>query len=772
MQNFLTSAFLFFLLILSSGSAFSQITTGGVEPPPNYDTFIPPSAGAKYVDPIFGSTVERASNALAMPNHAGGGTLPWIENEYATVSAFNNDNSKFILVHLSYFALYDGVTSLYLRDLPFDISASSEPRWSRKDLVTLYYHSGNQIKSYNISTGAVAVLHTFSEYSSISGNGEMDISFDGDHLVYCGDNEFIFVYQISTDRKFGVYDVGHTSAGPTPFDSMYITPNNNVIVSWFTSGTTRGTGQELFDINMNFLRQVGHADGHKDVTVDTNGDEVLIWTNSNDAQPIANCNNGIVKIRLADGVQTCLAQLSWSLAVHISAPDGNGTVFVDTEAPANPAPGSAGWVAYTDEILQVKLDGSGVTRWAHHRSVPVNGYNWEPKVSTSRDGTRLLYASNFDLSSISGNSTDYADTYLLVLAAPATPTAPNPPAPTLPVTPPAPASQTITFPPLSNVVVGVAPVPIMATASSGLPVSLASTTAAVCSIGGTAATILAAGTCSITASQTGNANYAAAVPVTQTFTVTAAAIAPASPVPAIKPGGVGPLSSSSTTIQPGSWASIYGTNLASTTASWNGDFPISLGGVSVTINGKSAYLSYVSPTQINLQAPDDTTTGTVNVTVTNETGSATSTVTLGQFGPSLLLLDGAHVAGVILRFDGSGAYGGGSYDIVGPTGTSLGYKTVAAKQGDVVELFSVGFGPTSRPVPAGRAFSGALTTTNAVQLAIGGTTATPLFAGLSSAGIYQINLTIPAGLGTGDQPLVGIIGGGLKTQAGVVISLQ
>jgi len=33
---------------------------------------------------------------------------------------------------------------------------------------------------------------------------------------------------------------------------------------------------------MNFLRQVGHADGHKDVTSDANGDEVLIWTNSDD----------------------------------------------------------------------------------------------------------------------------------------------------------------------------------------------------------------------------------------------------------------------------------------------------------------------------------------------------------------------------------------------------------------------------------------------------------------------------------------------------------
>jgi hypothetical protein len=401
-------------IIVSVGSlapTLAQSTAGGVAVPPNYDTFQPPVAGGTYVDPVFGSTIQRVSNAPGTPDAANGGDLTWIENEYSTMSAFNSDNSKFILVHQSYFGLYDGSSGFYMHALPFEINASSEPRWSRRDNATLYYHSGNELKSYNVLTGGIGVVHIFSEYSSISGNGEMDISLDGDHFVYVGDNEFVFVYQISTDQKFKVFD-----AGSQPFDSVYITPENNVILSWYPAGSARYTGQELFDINMNFLRQVGHADGHKDVTSDVNGDESLIWTNSNDPNPIANCNNGIVKIRLADASQTCLLQLDWSLAVHISAPDGNGTVFVDTEAPSNPEPGSSAWVPYTNEVLQVKLDGSGTTRWAHHRSRPVNSYNWEPKLSTSRDGTRLLYASNYDLSNIDGYNTQYADTYVIAIA--------------------------------------------------------------------------------------------------------------------------------------------------------------------------------------------------------------------------------------------------------------------------------------------------------------------------------------------------------------------
>lgn len=241
--------------------------------------------------------------------------------------------------------------------------------------------------------------------------------------------------------------------------------------------------------------------------------------------------------------------------------------------------------------------------------------------------------------------------------------------------------------------------------------------------------------------------------------------------PVISSGGVVPIYSTATTVQPGSWISIFGNNLASAATTWNNDFPTMLGGTSVTIDDKPAYLWYVSPTQINLQAPDDTVTGSVNVVVTTQGRSVTSTVTLAQFGPSFSVLDGKHVAGIILRSDGSGAYGGGTYDIVGPTGTSLGYKTVAAKAGDNVALFGVGFGPTNPPVPAGHTYTGAAQTTGLVQISINNIAVTPAFSGITSAGLFQINLQIPSGLGVGDVALRAAAGG-LQTPSTVLISLQ
>jgi uncharacterized protein (TIGR03437 family) len=195
--------------------------------------------------------------------------------------------------------------------------------------------------------------------------------------------------------------------------------------------------------------------------------------------------------------------------------------------------------------------------------------------------------------------------------------------------------------------------------------------------------------------------------------------------PMIVSGGVVPLDSTVNTIQPGEWISIFGTNLAGATTAWTGVFTTTLGGTSVTIDGKPAYLSYVSPTQINVQAPNDSEIGPVPVVVNSAGGTASSTVTLAVFAPAFLVLDGKHVAGLIIRSNGSGAYGGGTYDILGPTGNSLGYPTVSAKAGDTVELFAVGLGPTSPPVLAGQTFSGVAPTTNSVSLLINNVSVTP-----------------------------------------------
>jgi hypothetical protein len=96
------------------------------------------------------------------------------------------------------------------------------------------------------------------------------------------------------------------------------------------------------------------------------------------------------------------------------------------------------------------------------------------------------------------------------------------------------ASQTIAFDPAPSVSPG-GTATLRATASSGLVVSLASSTTEICRVSGFTLTGVAAGLCTLTANQTGNASFSPAPQVTQSFSIAAAPPGPPTNV-VITPG--------------------------------------------------------------------------------------------------------------------------------------------------------------------------------------------------------------------------------------------
>jgi uncharacterized protein (TIGR03437 family) len=227
--------------------------------------------------------------------------------------------------------------------------------------------------------------------------------------------------------------------------------------------------------------------------------------------------------------------------------------------------------------------------------------------------------------------------------------------------------------------------------------------------------------------------------------------APPAGAPSVLLNGIVPVYGTVPIVEPVSWISIYGTNLAGSTATWNGDFPTSLAGTTVTINGAPAYLWYVSPGQINAQVPNETVVGAVNAVVNNGSASAASTAVLAQTGPSLSLFDSRYPAAVILTPDGSGAYGNGAYDLLGPAGY-FSFKTRPAKVGETLELYGVGFGPTNPGVAAGQPYNGVANSAYSVSVLIGGAPATVPFSGMTSGAVYQIDVVVP-NVTSGDQIL-------------------
>jgi uncharacterized protein (TIGR03437 family) len=270
---------------------------------------------------------------------------------------------------------------------------------------------------------------------------------------------------------------------------------------------------------------------------------------------------------------------------------------------------------------------------------------------------------------------------------------------------------------------------------------------------------LAAGTYTATVTIAATVNGVSPVTVGVTLTVTGTPPAPA--ITAVANAG-----GYQTNFASATWVAIFGTNLSQTTYSWqqsdflNGALPTSLQGISVTVNGFPAYVAYISPTQINVLAPDDPSTGNVPVVVIGAQTSAPFAAQKVQFSPAFLTFNGTDAAAEHL-----------AYSLLGPPGLFPGATTTPAAPGETIILYGVGFGPTTPAQPTGQLVTSAPLLANSVTMTIGGIAVTPQYAGLSASGLYQFNVTVPASLATGNASVMASVGGA-GTQTGVVIPVQ
>ncbi len=242
-----------------------------------------------------------------------------------------------------------------------------------------------------------------------------------------------------------------------------------------------------------------------------------------------------------------------------------------------------------------------------------------------------------------------------------------------------------------------------------------------------------------------------------TITIGAVFQAPAASTPAITSGGVTNAASGAAGVAPGAWLSIYGTGLAATTRALattdlvNNTIPTSLGGVGVQVNGKAAFVQYVSSTQVNVLAPADTGAGNISVTLTNSAGTSNAiATTLQAVSPGLFVASG-YVRAV--RY---------------PDGVVIEGST-SAKAGDILSLYGTGFGAANSAPATGAVFSGAYETTSAVTVSIGGLAAQVLWAGLVGPGLYQINVVVPA-VAAGDREVVATVAGS-GSQSGAMLKV-
>ena len=260
---------------------------------------------------------------------------------------------------------------------------------------------------------------------------------------------------------------------------------------------------------------------------------------------------------------------------------------------------------------------------------------------------------------------------------------------------------------------------------------------------------------------------------TANYKVTAAAT---QPQPAMAQGGVVNAWNSQPVFSDSSWVTIYGSNFTTSQRTWRtdeivgGKLPTELDGVKVSINNKPAFVYFISPNQLNVQAPSDGAAGPVQVQVTTPGGASEPvTVTKQALAPAFFTWAGSVVGGE--KYLGAVISDG---TFAGKTGLlqPLGIHTRPVKPGEVVLMFGTGFGPTNPDIAAGQVVATPLRMTTGVKILLGDTEAEILDTGyLIFSGEYQFNVKIPANLADGDYNVVAQMGS-VRTQDNVSITVQ
>ncbi len=361
--------------------------------PTDWGTFVPPAKGLSYVDPTFGCTVTRITDA-SKDIWTGSFYLP-IGHGYSTVSPFNANDTDLLLT-------------------------ATNPN-------VFYFTQGNSMMMGTISGSSVttATVHQFSEYAAINFMDETDVSQDGAHVIVIGgDNsgsnpENVFVYNFAANTKGPVYTTGcHgviNNVNNGCLHKLIQTPDNNVAIDFASDGSGPEQGVRLWDGVTSLLHFQDSTD-HMDTGYDLNGNAVYIEVgNSTYTLGITNpcpsgwgldvrqINNPLLAICLLDN------QPSWHVGYRGNAQQPwVGLSFDDQLTVPDPewfdtssnyaAPTASNWKLYKDEIMAVRIDAnnssSKVYRLARGYSRTDEDFNAQLKAAISRDGKYIAFDSN------------------------------------------------------------------------------------------------------------------------------------------------------------------------------------------------------------------------------------------------------------------------------------------------------------------------------------------------------------------------------------------
>jgi len=412
-------AWFLFSAILLTGTTYAYLTDIGIHVPPMtgpyaYNTFMPgtpgfPAVGGTYTDPVFGTVVRRLTDITGKANEDDIYSHHW-SNANGSFGFTKGPSGMDIIRIATGARIYTGQ--------PVGLS-HSENYWDAIDPDKYYYFSGANLVRRNLAAQTNTTIKTFPATLQANG-GSLNIqSRDGRYFTvrYGGTNKV-------WDSQLDVIYAGSV----TPLSStgwVSITPDANYMVT--AAGPTATPQKEHYSYAINHNTQSigstptqfwGLCGDHGVLVSASNGKNYFVTFECHDigspyrVDITLDQQGRSATLQRADNQK--LAPLTWNDDGHFSAVSKGALAdwaFMSTESKADTfLDAVSGWTAYKQEIIAMNVVTLEVRRLAHHRSrnLPVQ-YGTQPRVSTSWDGSTVMWTSNYNMSLPTG----YADLYAI-----------------------------------------------------------------------------------------------------------------------------------------------------------------------------------------------------------------------------------------------------------------------------------------------------------------------------------------------------------------------
>jgi hypothetical protein len=341
-------------------------------------------------DTAFGTPFTRVTDP-------GGQMLPGIDckpayctHRYSSSQAWNADQSLLLIANgCSGFCFLDGVTyaPLFHRTVP------NECEWHPVDPALMICVSDNEIYTWDPRSDIRTDVHIFPEYTDLQfGPYKGNPSKDGTKVVVRATSSrgelVAFAYDISTQRKYPDIQL-NTLSGRNGYCT--ISPSGRYI---FCANTTLDGTETAYvfttdGVQLQYWTE-HHRPGHGDMVIDTDGNDVYVGISK--ASPD---NYHIIKRRLDNGTVTDLAPYGEGQHVSIRNINRPGWVFVTYSGTYPGADGHSGQTPFYQEVIALRIDGSGELRRLIQTHNVKYDYWSETHASPSPDGSQVIWSSNW-----------------------------------------------------------------------------------------------------------------------------------------------------------------------------------------------------------------------------------------------------------------------------------------------------------------------------------------------------------------------------------------